>query len=61
MSKHDRDSISGDPCRPYLGLSKARCPHFEILPEKKSAWFEFPVPCYLDTLYNGTNEYQNVI
>ena len=61
MSEHDRDIISGGPCRPFLALSKALCPHFEILSEKKSAWFEFPLPCYIDTLYNGTDDYQNVL
>ena len=44
-----------------IGLSEARCPLIEILPGKKSAWLEFLVPCYIDTLYNGTNEYQNVL
>ena len=57
-SKNDRDYIFGCPCRPFLGLSKARCPHIEILPGKKSAWLEFSVPCYIHTLCNGANEYQ---
>ena len=61
-SRHDRDYIFGGPyCGPFVGLSIARCPHFEILPGNKSAWFEFPVPCYVGytcTLYNGANEYQ---
>ena len=58
-SKNERDYIFGGPCRPFVGQSIARCPHFEILPGKESAWFEFPVPCYIHSLYNGTNEYQN--
>ena len=57
-SKNERDYIFGGPCRPCVGLSIARCPHFEILPGKKSAWFEFPVPYFMHTLYNGENEYQ---
>ena len=46
-SKNDRNYIFGGPCRPFLGLSKARCPHIDIFPWKQSAWFEFPVPHYL--------------
>ena len=57
-SRHDRDIIFSGPCRPFVGLSIVRCPHFEIIPGKKSAWFQFPVPCYIHTLYDGTNEYQ---
>ena len=60
-SKNERDYIFGGPCRPlpFVELSMARCPHIEIFPEKKSAWFEFPVPCYIHSLYYGANEYQN--
>ena len=57
-SKNDRDNIFGGPCRPFLVLSKARCPHIKILPGKNSACLEFSVPCYIHTLYNGANEYQ---
>ena len=56
--KNERDYTFGGPCRPFVGLSMARGPHFEIFPGKKSAWFEFPVPYYIHTLYNGANEYQ---
>ena len=58
-SKNERDYTLDGPCRPFVGLSIARGPHFEILPGNKSAWFEFPVQCYIHTLYNGANEYQN--
>ena len=57
-SEDERDYIIGGPCRPFVGLSIARCPHFEILPGIKSAWFEFPVPYFMHTLYSGENEYQ---
>ena len=57
-SKNGRDYIFGGPSRPFVGLSTARCPHFEIFPGEKPAWFEFPVPYYIDTLYSGENEYQ---
>ena len=60
-NKNERDIILGGPYRPFIGLSIARCPHFEILPGKKSARFEFPVPCYIYRykLYcTGENEYQ---
>ena len=33
-SKNDRDYIFECPCRPFVGLSIARCPHFEIFPGK---------------------------
>ena len=46
----ERDNILGGPCRPFVGLSIAHCPHFEFLPGKKSARFDFPVPCYIHTL-----------
>ena len=58
-SENERNYIIGGPCRPFVGLSIARCPHFEILSGNKSAWFEFSVPCFIHTLYNGANEYQN--
>ena len=57
-TRYDRDYIFGGPCRPFVGLSIARCPHFEMFPGNKSAWFEFPVLCYIHTLYNVANEYQ---
>ena len=57
-TRYDRDYIFGGPSKTFVGLSIARCPHFEILSGNKSAWFEFPVSCCLHTLYNGANEYQ---
>ena len=48
-SEKERDYIFVGPYRLFVGLSIARCPHFEILPGNKSAWFEFPVPCYIHT------------
>ena len=57
-SKNERDHVFGGPCRPFVGLSIARCPHFDILPGNKSAWLEFSVPNYMHTLCNGANEYQ---
>ena len=59
-SKNDKDYISDGLRRPFVVLSIARCPHFEIFSGNKSAWFEFPVPCYIHTLYiySGENEYQ---
>ena len=58
-SKNKRDYTLDGPCGPFVGLSIACCPHFEILPGNKSAWFEFSVPCFIHTLYNGATEYQN--
>ena len=46
-TRYDRDYIFGVPCKPFVGLSIARCPHFDIFPENESASFEFPVPCYM--------------
>ena len=58
-SIHERDYTLNGLCRPFVGLSIARYPHFEILPGNKSAWFEFPRSMlYIHTLYNGANEYQ---
>ena len=34
-SENDRDYIFDGPCRPFIGLSIARCRHFEIIPGKK--------------------------
>ena len=56
---NDEEYIFGGPCRTFVGLLIVRCPHFEILPGKKSAMFEYPVPYYIHTLYNGANEYQS--
>ena len=58
LSKIVEEYIFCGPCRPFVGLSIARCPLFEIFLGKKSAWFEFPVPYYIQTLYSGENEYQ---
>ena len=33
-SKNDKYYIFGGPCRAFLGLLEARCPHNEIFPEK---------------------------
>ena len=57
-NKNERDYIFGGLCRPFVGLSIARYPQFENFPGKESAWFEFPVPYYIHTLYSGENEYQ---
>ena len=54
-----KENIFGGPCGPFVGLSIACCPLFEILPGKESAWFEFPVPYYIHSLHCGANEYQN--
>ena len=55
-SKKERDYILGGPYKPFVRLSIAHYPHFEILPGNneilpgnKSAWLEFPVPCYIHT------------
>ena len=57
-SKNERDYIIGGPCRPFVGLSIARCPHFEILPGKNPHGLNFPFHIYIHTLYSGENEYQ---
>ena len=36
-SKNERDNFLGGPCRAFVGLSIALCPHFQFLPGKKSA------------------------
>ena len=41
-SENERDIISGGPCRPFVGLSIARCPHFEFLPGKNPHSLNFP-------------------
>ena len=33
-SKNERDYIFGGPCKPFVVLPIARCPHFEVLPGK---------------------------
>ena len=57
-SKKERDYIFGGPCKPFVELLMAPCPHIEIFPGKKSAGFEFPVPCYIHTLSSWENKYQ---